>query len=72
MLLDALSQLPGIRPKDINNKCLHHQAQVIIPPQKVNPMILEELLYKSHNFNNAEFIAILDPKIAKKSLDELI
>jgi hypothetical protein len=35
-------------------------------------MILEELLYKSCNFNNVEFIAALDPKIAEKSLDELI
>ena len=35
-------------------------------------MILEKLLYKSCNFNNIEFIAALDPKIAKKSLDELI
>jgi len=35
-------------------------------------MILEELLYKSRNSNDAEFIAALNPKIAKKSLDELI
>jgi hypothetical protein len=35
-------------------------------------MILEELLYKFHNFNNMEFIATLDPKIAEKSLDKLI
>jgi hypothetical protein len=28
--------------------------------------------YKSHNFNNIEFIATLDPKIAEKSLDKLI
>ena len=35
-------------------------------------MILEELLHESHNFNNIEFIAALDPKIAKKSLDKLI
>jgi hypothetical protein len=35
-------------------------------------MILEELLYKSYNFNDAEFIAALDPKIAKKLLDKLI
>ena len=38
----------------------------------VNPIILEELLYKSRNLNNAEFIAALDPKIAKKLLDKLI
>jgi hypothetical protein len=35
-------------------------------------MILEELLHKSHNFNNMEFIATLDPKMAKKSLNKLI
>jgi len=35
-------------------------------------MILEELLYESCNSNDVEFIAALDPKIAKKSLDELI
>jgi hypothetical protein len=35
-------------------------------------MILEELLYKFRNFNDVEFIAALNPKIAKKSLDELI
>ena len=35
-------------------------------------MILEKLLYKSRNFNNAEFIAALDPRIAKKLLDKLI
>jgi len=35
-------------------------------------MILEELLYKSRNSNNAEFIAALDPKIAEKLLNKLI
>ena len=35
-------------------------------------MILEELLHESCNFNNVEFIAALDPEIAKKSLDKLI
>jgi len=35
-------------------------------------MILEELLYKSRNFNDAEFVAALDPKIVKRLLDELI
>jgi hypothetical protein len=35
-------------------------------------MILEELLYKSRNFNDIEFIAALDPKIAEKLLDKLI
>ena len=35
-------------------------------------MILEELLYKSCNFNNMEFVVTLNPKIAKKLLDELI
>ena len=35
-------------------------------------MILKELLYKSRNFNNTEFIDALDPKTAKKSLDKLI
>jgi hypothetical protein len=44
----------------------------IIPPQKVNSIILEELLYKFHNFNDVEFIATLNPKIAEKSLDKLI
>ena len=71
-LPNALSQLLGTKPKDANNKRLRHQAQVIIPPQKVNPTILEELLYKSRNFNNIEFVAALDPKIVKKSLDKLI
>jgi len=61
-----------MRPKDANNKHLRHQAQVIIPPQKVNPIILEELLHKSYNSNDIEFVAALDPKIAKKLLDELI
>ena len=35
-------------------------------------MILEELLRKFYNFNNMEFIATLDPKIAKKILNKLI
>ena len=35
-------------------------------------MILKELLHKSHNFNNVEFVVTLDPKTAKKSLNKLI
>jgi len=61
-----------MKPKDANNKRLRYQAQVIIPPQKVNPIILKELLYKSYNSNNVEFIAALDPKMAKKLLNKLI
>ena len=72
IFFNTLSWLPGTKPKDANNKHLYYQAQVIILPQKVNLIILEELLYKSCNFNNIEFIAALDPKIAKKLLNKLI
>ena len=72
MFSNTLSWLPGTKPKDADNKCLCYWAQVIILLQKVDPVILEELLHKSYNLNNVEFIAALDPKIAKKSLDKLI
>ena len=71
-LPDALSRLPGMRPKDADDERLRHRAQVVIPPQKVDPTILEELLHESRSFNDAKFIATLDPKTAKKLLDKLI
>ena len=72
MFFNTLSQLPGMKPKEVNNKCLHYWAQVVISLWKIDFMILEELLHKSCNFNNMEFITALDPKTAKKLLDKLI
>jgi len=71
-LPDALSRLPGTKPKDADDERLRHRAQVILPPEKVDPMILEELLHESRNANDAEYVAALDPEAAEKSLDELI
>ena len=71
-LPDALSRLPGTKPKDDDDERLRHRAQVVIPPEKVDPTILEELLHESRNSNDAEYAAALDPEAAEKSLDELI
>jgi len=71
-LPDALSRLPGTKPKDADDERLRHRAQVILPPEKIDPMILEELLHESRNANDAEYVAALDPEAEEKSLDELI
>ena len=71
-LPDALSRLPGTKPKDGDDERLRHRAQVILSPERIDPMILEELLHESRNANDAEYVAALGPEAAEKSLDELI
>ena len=71
-LPDALSRLPGVRPESAEDERLRHRTQVILPPEKVDPTILEELLHKSRNSNDVEYAAALNPEVAEKSLEELI
>jgi hypothetical protein len=72
VLSDTLSWLSGIKSKNTDDEYLCHWAQVILPPAKIDSIILEELLYKSQNVNNTEYMAALGPEAAEKSLNKLI
>ena len=69
---DTLSRMPGSKPANADDERLRHRDQVVLPPEKVNPTILEELLYDSRHNADMEFVATMDPEPAEKSLDELI
>jgi len=69
---DALSRLPGVKPTGANDERLRHRQQVLLPPEKVHPTILEELLQGSRQEGDHEFLAVVDPEPEKKSIDELI
>jgi RNase H-like domain found in reverse transcriptase/Reverse transcriptase (RNA-dependent DNA polymerase)/Integrase zinc binding domain/Chromo (CHRromatin Organisation MOdifier) domain len=71
-LPDALSRLPGLKPADADDERLRHRNQVVLPPEKLDPSILEELLAESRKWGDAEFVAALDPEIKTKSLEELV
>ena len=69
---DALSRMPGYKPANADDDRLRHRDQVVLPPEKVDPTILEELLHDSRHNADVEFIAAMDLEPAKKSLEELI
>ena len=69
---DALSRLPGVKPTGADDERLKHREQVMIPPEKISPAILEELLGTSRQEGDLEFIAAMDPEPEQKSVDELI
>ena len=72
VLPDTLSWLSDTKLKNTDNKHLCHWAQVILPLVKIDPMILEELLYESQNANDTEYVAALGPEAAEKLLNKLI
>ena len=41
---DALSRLPGLKPKDASDERLLHRNRTLIPKDKIDPSILEQLL----------------------------
>jgi hypothetical protein len=72
ILPDALSRLPGSRPADASDERLRHRSQILIPHEKVDPAILDDLLNESRNAGDAEFVAALGSEADEKPLDELI
>src|SRR4029077_11395198 len=71
-LPDALSRLPGLKPAYADDERLRHRDQVVLPLEKLDPSILEELLAESRKSSDTEFVAALDPGTGEKSLEELI
>lgn len=69
---DALSRLPGVKPAGADDERLKHREQVMLPPEKVDPSILRELLGSARREGDLEFIATMDPEPEQKSIDELI
>ena len=72
ILPDALSRLPGSKPAGADDDRLRHRQQIMIPHDKVDPTILEELFHNSRNSNDSDFVAALDPAAEEKPLEELI
>lgn len=69
---DALSRLPGLKPKDASDERLQHRKQILIPHNKIDPSILEQLLAESREAGDAELVAVseLEPEITP--LEDLI
>lgn len=69
---DALSRLPGLKPKNASDERLLHRKRILIPHDKVDPSILEQMLAESREAGDAEFVAVseLEPEI--KPLYDLI
>ena len=79
-LPDALSRLPSSSPDSDADSRLRHRHQVVIPKEKLDPMVLEELLADTNAPDNKVTLAALDEFATlylsalnpDKSLDELI
>ena len=72
ILPDALSRLPGTKPVRTNDERLRYRDRVVLPTEKVDPTILEELLRDSREQADMEIITALDSETQEKTLDELI
>ena len=69
---DALSRLPGDKPRDAEDDRLQHRNRILLPHNKIDPIILEELLQEVRQSDCAEIIAALDPVVEQKPLNELL
>ena len=73
ILPDTLSRMPGDKPKDEADDRLQHRNRTLIPPTKVDPAILKELLSNARKEDNHNAsVAMLDPAIQHKPIDELL
>src|SRR5205809_647693 len=57
---DALSRMPGSKPAGADDERLRHRHQVVLPQEKVDPAILEELIHDARQDDDLEFVAAMD------------
>ena len=58
-LPDALSRLPGSRPAGADDERLQYRKRTILPPEKIHPTILEQLLDNVRENGDPDLVATL-------------
>jgi hypothetical protein len=71
-LPDTLSRLPGSTPVGLDNDRLRHRHRIMIPHEKINPTILEELLHNPRDPNGPDSVTAVEVAVVEKTLEELI
>ena len=69
---DTLSKLSRNKPTDTQDERLRYRHQTILPQDKIDPIILEELLGDAHSNGNTELVTALEFEPRDKTLDTLI
>jgi len=69
---DALSRLPGDRPKDASDERLQHRKRVLLPNDKVDSQIMEQLLNDARLNHDEDFVAPMVLALEEKSIDTLV
>ena len=71
-LPDALSRIPGSKPADADDERLQYRKRVLLPPDKVDPTILEELLGEARNNGDTDFVTTVTTEPDETALIDLI
>jgi len=75
LLPDALSRLPGSQPLGENDERLAHRRRALLPPEKFNPIVLDQLMEEARESGDWEHLAPVAAELEtldSKSLDDLV